>query len=142
VARLAPGTWVRNTGRVLGPGFAVKRTLIEGTGGAALWRALERRGVAHNPALTGVYDFEHADYRRLLRRWLARVPVEGALMFCHPGARDATASSDPIGPARVRELAYLRSAAFGADLAAAEVALGPLGAAETTSPISETTRPG
>jgi predicted glycoside hydrolase/deacetylase ChbG (UPF0249 family) len=119
----SPGTAVRNTGRVVGPGFGVKRALIAGTGGRTLQRRLERRALRHNPALLGVYDFADADYRGLMQGWLAQVPAEGALLFCHPGDPDAGVP-DAIAAARPREAAYLASAEFGADLAAAGVVLG------------------
>lgn len=123
VERLRPMPAMRNTGHVLGPGFGLKRALIEATGGRRLLAQLVQRGIAHNAALTGVYDFAEPDYRVLMLRWLARVPSEGALLFCHPGGAPG-ATDDPIGAARERERAYLRSDGFGADLHAAGVALG------------------
>jgi chitin disaccharide deacetylase len=114
---------VRNTGRVLGPGFDRKRWLIEHTGGVALQAELEKRVIAHNPALLGCYDFADTDYRSLMQRWLAELPADGGLIFCHPGDPDDPAA-DPISTARARELAYLESSAFDADLAAADVRLG------------------
>jgi hypothetical protein len=126
---------VRSTGRVLGPGHAVKRALIEHTGGRALARALDRAGLARNAALTGVYDFEDPDYGALVRRWLGALPADGALLFCHPAT--STAAGDAIASARGREFAYLRSARFGDDLAAAGVALQPV-----WRTFSGTTRPG
>jgi hypothetical protein len=116
---LAPA--VRNTGRVLGPGSAVKRWAIRQTGGAALQRSLRSRGLRHNPVLLGAYDFESTDYRGLMRQWLQHVPPEGALLFCHPGAE---VPGDTIGSARAREYAYLASGEFGTDLAEAGVTLG------------------
>lgn len=124
---------VRNTARVLGPGFAIKRALIAGTGGRALQRALVRRGIAHNSVLVGAYDFRASDYRALMQGWLARVPPEGALLFCHPGDADESGVVDAIAHARPREAAYLASVAFAADVAAAGVTLGK---------FSETSRPG
>jgi predicted glycoside hydrolase/deacetylase ChbG (UPF0249 family) len=117
------GPAVRNTGRVLGPGHAVKRWLIERTGGRTLGRRLAQRGIAHNAALLGVYDFGSTDYRSLMQGWLKTVPPEGALLFCHPGDADASVA-DAIAPARPREAAYLASAGFADDLAAAGVTLG------------------
>ena len=61
---------VRNTGRVLGPGFGIKRALIAGTGGRTLQRELMRRGIAHNAALLGVYDFRPGDYRHRMQVWI------------------------------------------------------------------------
>ena len=124
VAGWEPKPAVRNTGRVLGPGYRIKRALIEATGGRALQRGLARAGIPHNAALTGVYDFAESEYRALMRGWLASVPIEGALLFCHPGAPPEAAGADPIAAARVREYHYLRSSAFLEDVADAGVALG------------------
>ena len=122
---LQPLPALRSTARVLGPGFGFKRMVIERSGGRALGLALAQRALAHNPALLGVYDFADTDYRGLMQRWLGEVPMEGALLFCHPGETSGT-GRDPIGAARERELAYLESNAFTQDLAAAGVALGPV----------------
>jgi chitin disaccharide deacetylase len=124
VEHVQPLPALRNTGRVLGPGFAVKRMLIERTGGRALARDLRHRVLPHNAALLGVYDFADPDYRALMQRWLAELPYEGALLFCHPGERFGGDAPDAIAAARAREFAYLGSAAFDADLAAADVRLG------------------
>ena len=118
---LPPTTFVRSTAHVGGPGFAVKRWLIERTGGRALGRRLAQRGAAHNGVLIGCYDFIATDYRALVQRWLAALPAGGALLFCHPG--DADGEADPIAAARLREAAYLGSAAFADDLVAAGVRL-------------------
>ena len=115
---------VRSTGRVLGPGFGLKRWLIERTGGRTLERQLTQRVLAHNPALLGAYDFVDPDYRALMQRWLVELPAQGGLLFCHPGDTAAAGSRDPIAAARVRELAYLGSPEFAADLVAANVRLG------------------
>ena len=125
---------LRNTGRLLGPGFALKRWLIERSGGRALAEALAQRVFAHNPALLGAYDFADPDYRSLMQRWLAALPPEGGLLFCHPADAPAGSAADPIAAARMRELAYLGSAAFDADLAAADVVLGHVW--RTTLPVS------
>lgn len=118
--RARPGMLARHTGRVQGPGFAVKRLLIEGTGGRALGRLLDAQRRAQNTQLFGVYDFRVGDYRGQMQRWLAALPAAGALLMCHPGEADA---GDAIGAARAQELAYLGSDAFGDDLAAAGVSL-------------------
>jgi len=119
------GVAVRNTGAVGGPGFAVKRLLIAGTGGWLLARGLRRQQVPHNRLLLGTYDFEATDYRALMRGWLAQVPAAGALLFCHPGRPSADAPPDPIAGARQRELAYLAGDGWPQDLAAAGVVLAP-----------------
>ncbi|MFL6662486.1 MAG: ChbG/HpnK family deacetylase [Rhizobacter sp.] len=118
------GTPVRNTGRVPGPGFAVKRALIAGTGGLALHRTLRARGMRHNAALVGVYDFVPGRYRDWMRGWLAAVPADGALLFCHPGDADTGGVADPIASARVAEAAYFESDAWLEDLAAACIVPG------------------
>lgn len=115
---------LRNTGRVLGPGHAFKRKVIEGTGGRALLRALRAGGLRHNTALLGVYDFRDADYRRLVRGWLAGAPADGGLVFCHPKLGPAS-DADPIAAARAREVAYLASPEFEADLAEAGFSVAP-----------------
>ena len=126
LARFPVQVAVRSTGDARGPGFDLKRMLIEGTGGRALARLLRERGIAHNPALTGVYDFAETDYRALMRRWLVEVPDEGALLFCHPGSLNAGPAADPIDAARAREAAYLGSPEFESDLRAADVTLAPV----------------
>ena len=117
-----PGVVVRHTGHVAGPGFALKRALIAGTGGAAMGRRLEAIGRQANDALFGVYDFATHDYRGLMQRWLAGLPARGGLVLCHPGEAGG-APGDAIAAARAREGAYLGSEAFTADLAAAGVHL-------------------
>ena len=126
---------VRNTARLRGPGAAFKRWVIERSGGRALGRALQQRGLPHHPVLLGAYDFIEPDYRRLMRAWLAQVPASGALLFCHPAsgggevrpAASAAAppdgAADAIAPARQREWAYLASDDFAHDLAEAGVVL-------------------
>ena len=111
---------VRSTGRLHGAGAALKRWVIEASGGRALQRTLVARGIAHNHVLLGAYDFAAVDYRRLMKSWLAGAPSEAGLLFCHPcaGAGDA---ADPIAAARRREAAYLAGPDFTADLADAGV---------------------
>ncbi|MFT3818507.1 MAG: ChbG/HpnK family deacetylase [Rubrivivax sp.] len=116
-----PALRVRDTGRVRGPGFGVKRALIAATGGCALGRWLRAQGRGANRELLGVYDFRDPDYRGLMRRWLARLPPAGGLIFCHPAL--AEQPGDPIAAARCREWAYLAGEDFAADLAAAGVSL-------------------
>jgi hypothetical protein len=122
IAPLSPRPAVRSTAPLLGPGFAFKRSVIERSGGRALRRELMRLGVRHNPCLLGAYDFDASDYRSLMRRWLALVPPEGAMLFCHPA--EEPDANDSIGDARLREFAYFESQAFAADLAEARVVLG------------------
>jgi predicted glycoside hydrolase/deacetylase ChbG (UPF0249 family) len=115
-----PTLRARHTGRILGPGHPFKRWVIAATGGRALGRRLETLGRQQNTMLLGVYDFGRTPYQRLMQQWLQALPEQGGLIFCHPGAppraQDGGAHSDPIGPARARELAYLESPAFQDDL--------------------------
>ena len=132
----AIATWpappaVRNTGRVLGPGADFKRGVIEACGGRALQRDLVERGIAHNRALLGAYEFAATDYRRLMRSWLAEAPAPGSLLFCHPcrsrgsGSGDGDGDGDDaIAAARRREAAYFGSDAFAADLGEAGFRVG------------------
>jgi chitin disaccharide deacetylase len=116
--RARKGLRARHTGRVQGPGFAVQRLLIEGTGGRALGRALDAQQRAQNTQLFGICDAQRGAQRQQVQRWLAALPASGALMLCHPGEADA---GDPAGAARAQELAYFSGAAFSDDLAAAGV---------------------
>ena len=124
----------RNTGRVVGPGAAFKRRVIEASGGRALEAMLRRRGLRHNRVLLGAYDFR-GDYRHRVVAWLAAAPAEGGLLFCHPSAAVPSAKdgSDAIADARRREAAYLASDAFAGDLAAAGVSLGSAWATRSSS---------
>lgn len=124
---MSPVPAVRATGRLTGPGEGLKRWLIQATGGGALQRMLARRGIRHNPCLTGAYDFIDPDYAGLMRAWLAALPAEGGLLFCHPGVEGPPHTVvDPIALARLREWAYLRSDAFAQDLRDANVVLAAI----------------
>lgn len=117
------GLPVRHTGRVCGPGFALKRAVIAACGGRALAAQAQALGVAQPAALVGVYDFHPgAAYPALVRAWLQAAP-DGALLFCHP-ALGTPDPGDAIARARQHETAYLGSDAFADDLAAAGVRLG------------------
>ena len=124
VEHVQPIPAVRSTGRLLGQGAGFKRRVIEGSGGRALAAELAQRVIAHNPALLGAYDFVEPNYQSLMRAWLAELPAEGGLLFCHPGTHVDGDAPDAIAEARERELAYLGSVAFDNDLAAANVTLG------------------
>lgn len=133
LATLRSPVAVRNTGRTAGPGAAIKRQLIESTGGRRLQQLLREARVEHNGALLGVYGFNDPDYRGRMVRWLAAAPATGGLLFCHPAAvADSTLDTgasgpgapDAIAPARLREAAYLGSTNFADDLACAGISLG------------------
>ena len=133
---------MRSTGRVLGPGAGFKRRIIEGSGGRALAAELAQRVIAHNPALLGAYDFVSPNYQSLMRGWLAELPAAGGLLFCHPGTHVDGDPPDAIGAARERELAYLGSVAFDADLTAANVRLGRVWQTAAEPALSGTSMPG
>jgi predicted glycoside hydrolase/deacetylase ChbG (UPF0249 family) len=133
IAKWPAAPAVRSTGRLPGPGAALKRRVIEASGGRALQRALVARGIAHNRVLLGAYDFVATDYRRLVQAWLAEAPREGGLLFCHPCTAAADDSGDPIAAARRREAAYLASDTFAADLASAGVTVGAAWARRSSS---------
>jgi len=129
-----PGLRLRDTGHVDPPGWWLKGGLIAGTGGRALSRKLHSRGLAQNRILLGVYDFGDRPYRALMQGWLQRLPADGALIFCHPGAAAATGEAAPDDPiaaarlrgcavARLREMDSLMSPQFTTELAAAGVSL-------------------
>jgi predicted glycoside hydrolase/deacetylase ChbG (UPF0249 family) len=122
-----PTLRARHTGRILGPGHDFKRWVIQATGGRTLGQQLQTLGRQQNTLLLGVYDFGRTPYRRLMQQWLQALPEHGGLIFCHPGAParpgDAGTGTDPIAPARARELAYLDSAAFQDDLLDSDVQL-------------------
>ncbi len=142
VLRLQPRPALRSTGRLLGPGFAFKRRVIEASGGRALAAEARRRGIPHNPVLLGAYDFGPGDYRARVRGWLAALPAEGGLLFCHPGAGAGDDPADPIGAARARERAYFESRAFMDDLGAADVVLGRVWQTGVGVTVTETSTPG
>lgn len=119
---------VRSTGHLAGPGGHLKQRVIEATGGRALDDALRARRWPRNPVLLGAYGLRpDADYPALMRAWLAlavaRAPAadpadpKAPLLFCHPAT--SAPPDDPIGPARLREFAWLAGDGFAADLAAA-----------------------
>ena len=124
VEHIQPMPALRNTAHVQGTGYGLKRWLIEHAGGRGLARELRRRVIPHNRALLGVYDFHQTDYRKLMQGWLADLPQEGGLLFCHPGGVSSVDGRDPIGAARIRELNYFSSDDFAQDLVAADVTLG------------------
>ena len=114
--------WVRNTVPLRRRG--AKAAFIAALGGRALRDALRAGGIRHNADFAGVYDFSpRADYRALVRGWLADV-ADGGLLLCHPIFPGGT----PVAPdaeARLAEARYLGSEAFVADCRAAGAVAGP-----------------
>ncbi len=134
VEHVQPLPALRSTARVLGAGAGVRRWLIERTGGRRLELELAQRVMPHNAVLLGAYDRDETDYQACMRRWLAALPAEGGLLYCHPGNHLPGDPPDPIGASRERELAYLGSVAFDDDLAAAGVRLGRVWRTVTAPP--------
>ncbi len=99
----------------------LKSRIIAAMGAQALRREALARGLACTLYLSGVYEFTGGEqgYAHRMRGWLANT-ASGVLM-CHP-AQEAP-SGDVIGAARCWEFAYLESAVFADDLAAAQVQL-------------------
>jgi len=86
--------------------------VIHVLGGPAWERRLDARGIAHNRAFVGVYDFQ-ADvdgYRAHLTRWLRDAP-DGALLMCHPA--NGPVPGDGIAAARKVEQAVWSSPWLG-----------------------------
>lgn len=80
-----------------------------------------RAGLPHNDSLRGAYNFGlDVPYGRLFRKFLGdfgRRPAR-PLIFCHPGHVDATLRArSTLAEARVKEFAYLSSAAYLEDVA-------------------------
>ena len=82
--------WLRSTKRGTA-GF--KPALIQALGQHGLARRAALLGFRQNRRLLGVYDFDpRADYRRLMRGWLAALP-DGALLFTTTDADGALPSA-------------------------------------------------
>ncbi|MBI3563219.1 MAG: ChbG/HpnK family deacetylase [Gammaproteobacteria bacterium] len=118
--------WVRNTGKITGPGYNFKRRVIEFTGGRALHRQLQQQTIPCNTVLAGVYDFTPSHYRGLMQSWLARLPATGGLIFCHPGLPPESTTPQGMAYCRANEWKYFSSEEFTADLHQARVLLLPL----------------
>lgn len=126
-ASIQPRPALRSTAPLAGPGFGFKRWVIQASGGQVFAGELARGHWRHNAALTGVYDFSaKRSYRAWMQAWLAALPGQATLLFCHPALPGiAPAPGDAIADAREREFAYLASDDFSLDLAAAGVKLAP-----------------
>lgn len=130
-ARLPSGTWLRicdePSTAILRRGLSIPQALVIARLGRGLRRGASREGVLANRRFTGVRSFrETVPYRDLFRRFIAGAP-EGLLVMCHPGFADAElAAVDWVTRQREDEYAYFKSDSFLADLAEADVVLGPL----------------
>ncbi len=90
-------------------------------------RQTRHAGVRRNSGFRGARSFaEHESFRTLFRRMVEGSPA-GTIVMCHPGLVDeALAGRDPVTTARDAEYAYLMSAEFPGDLAAAGLRLARL----------------
>lgn len=102
-----------------GEPLGLKSRVISALGANTIKKIADSAGVPRAEALLGVYNFEGdtARYAALMDGWLAGAPA-GGLLMCHPAS--AAEPSDEIGPARLREYAYLASSDFAAALARAQ----------------------
>jgi predicted glycoside hydrolase/deacetylase ChbG (UPF0249 family) len=98
--------WLRISGARIGDG--AKSMFIAALGAGALERLASSARMRSLPRLLGAYDFDGdtADYRQHLAAWLDRAG-EGDAVMCHPATQ--ALPGDPIGAARVREYAVLRT---------------------------------
>lgn len=103
-------------------GADLKARVIAAMGANALERAATRHGLTGATALLGIYDFsgDAAHYARAMTQWLAQAPPASIIM-CHPAL--AAQADDDIGPARLREFAYLSGVEFPKALAQTGVQL-------------------
>jgi chitin disaccharide deacetylase len=101
---------------------SLKGWVIAAMGANALKKIADEAGFTWAGALLGIYDFagDQSGYAALMAHWLAQAPA-GSILMCHPA--QTAEPLDSIGPARVRELAYLSSPQFKDALAQAGVHL-------------------
>jgi hypothetical protein len=94
------------------PGQAdVKSRVIAALGAAALEKIAAQAGMTGSTCLLGGYDFAGSPerYAGLMAGWLNAAP-DNCIILCHPAL--SAEPDDAIGPARVREFAYLSGAEF------------------------------
>jgi predicted glycoside hydrolase/deacetylase ChbG (UPF0249 family) len=105
--------YLRRPDRLADPGDAHFKTLVLKTCCAGFSRHLHARGLVGPDWFAGLYSLgASADYRALMRRWLAHCP-DGGLIMCHPGLADP--APDPIAATRPLEYRYLASDDFLSD---------------------------
>lgn len=91
----------------------LKAHLIYHLGGKQLDKILQKKGIVHNCAFAGVYNF-NADAKNLAHKWeewFEATPADGAIIMCHP-AVPSTSWHDEIKKAREIEWQWLCSDAF------------------------------
>jgi predicted glycoside hydrolase/deacetylase ChbG (UPF0249 family) len=125
--RYPPDTvWVRDCvehpATCLRRGVALPKALFISALGYRLRRLLRENHLPSNAGFSGLHDFSgHRPFGELMRRFLAN-PGPRPLVHVHPGRVDASLlACDSLTTTRERELAYLCSDEFEADLAAASL---------------------
>ena len=99
---------------------SLKAFVIGLLGAQGLRKRLEKEGIPHNTAFSGIYSLSPSEnYRRVFKGFLETIKPNSIIM-CHPGAA-STDKQDPIAQAREQELTYFRSQTFLADCQAANV---------------------
>ena len=116
--------WVRDCVEPLGRCVARRpsppKAMLIAALGLGLHRLLRRSGVPANDGFAGLHGFSgRVPFRRLMQAFLARSGPR-PLVHVHPGRVDAALlACDSLTTPREAELAYLASADFATDLAAA-----------------------
>jgi predicted glycoside hydrolase/deacetylase ChbG (UPF0249 family) len=116
--------WIRNTAtplaNIFSRGIAWRRAIVIASYGRAARRVWTAAGIKTNADFAGVRNFtERGSYGVLVRAYLNGAQP-GLLIMCHPGhPDDELGKIDHVVASRADELAYLSSAEFPADLAAA-----------------------
>jgi chitin disaccharide deacetylase len=120
----ADSVWVRNCcetpARILARGTGIAKALLIATLAWRFARQLRARGIPCNDSFAGLHDFSGTPpFAELMRRFLAHAGAR-PLVHAHPGHVDAELiARDELTEPRERELAYLASPTFAADLATA-----------------------
>lgn len=95
-----------------------------------------REGLRYTKKLAGLYALDPAaDYPRLMKRWLHRLP-SGTVLMCHPGHQTYDLS-DSIREARYAEYLYLNYRGLSDDCLSADVSLVKFADLEATSPQAD-----
>lgn len=123
--RYAPGTvWLRNcvepAGACIRRGVATPKALFISQLGRPLKRLADAAGIATNEGFSGLHDFSATHpFRPRMQAFLTALGPR-PLVHVHPGRVDAALlACDSLTTPREAELAYLASADFADDLAAA-----------------------
>lgn len=113
------------SGTVVRRGVAIPKALFLAWLGGGFARLAREAGIPLNEGFAGLHDFSgRVPFRALMQAFL-REPGPRPLIHVHPGRVDAAlVERDELTTPREVELAYLASAAYAEDLAAAGMKLG------------------